>query len=79
MVKVKAKIDFFYRNYNKKCLDNKLENKLMLQRQLGLPQRADVPMIGLVSRLTHQKGCDLIINIIDRLRMAVLNLTIFRI
>ena len=56
-----------YRNYNKKCLDNKLENKLMLQRQLGLPQRADVPMIGLVSRLTHQKGCDLIINIIDRL------------
>ena len=39
----------------------------MLQQQLGLPQRADVPMIGLVSRLTHQKGCDLIINIIDRL------------
>lgn len=56
-----------YRNYNKRCLDNKLENKLMLQQQLGLPQRADVPMIGLVSRLTHQKGCDLIINIIDRL------------
>ena len=55
-----------YRNYNKKCLDNKLENKLMLQRQLGLPQRADVPMIGLVSRLTHQKGCDLIITITKR-------------
>ena len=39
----------------------------MLQSQLNLPRRADVPMIGLVSRLTHQKGCDLIINIIDRL------------
>ena len=39
----------------------------MLQSQLNLPKRADVPMIGLISRLTHQKGCDLIINIIDRL------------
>ena len=24
-------------------------------------------MIGLISRLTHQKGCDLIVSIIDRL------------
>ena len=51
---------YIYRNYNKKCLDDKHENKIMLQRELGLPQREDIPMIGLVSRLTHQKGCDLI-------------------
>ena len=24
-------------------------------------------MIGIISRLTHQKGCDLIVNMIDRL------------
>ncbi len=47
--------------------NKKIENKLILQQELGLPQRADVPMIGLVSRLTHQKGCDLIINIIEEL------------
>ena len=39
----------------------------MLQRQLGLPQRADVPMIGLVSRLTHQKGIDLVTAVMDRI------------
>ncbi len=58
---------YIFRNYNLKCVKNKTENKLMLQSQLNLPRRADVPMIGLISRLTHQKGCDLIINIIDRL------------
>ena len=48
-------------------MEGKLKNKLELQKQLGLPQKESTPMIGLVSRLTHQKGCDLIINIIDRL------------
>ena len=38
----------------------KTENKLALQRELGLPERADVPMIGIVSRLTDQKGFDLV-------------------
>ena len=27
----------------------------------------DIPIIGIVSRLTNQKGCDLIINILDRI------------
>lgn len=34
--------------------------KQALQEQLGLPQRADVPLIATVSRLTDQKGFDLI-------------------
>ena len=58
---------FIFKNFNINSLDNKVENKLALQRELGLPQKKDTPMIGLISRLTHQKGCDLIVNMIDRL------------
>ncbi len=34
-------------------------NKTALQRELGLPERLDVPLIGMVSRLTEQKGIDI--------------------
>jgi starch synthase len=34
--------------------------KQALQQELGLPQRADVPIVATVSRLTDQKGFDLI-------------------
>lgn len=56
-----------YRNFNYNSIGNKKQNKLALQRELGLPQKENTPLIGLVSRLTHQKGCDLIVNMIDRL------------
>lgn len=56
-----------FNNYDIDNLEGKLKNKLELQKELGLPQKEETPVIGLVSRLTHQKGCDLIINIIDRL------------
>jgi len=53
-------------------LERKRENKLGLQRMLGLPERGDVPLIGLVSRLVEQKGIDLIAHTIeDILRMDV--------
>ncbi|MGZ3438108.1 MAG: glycogen synthase, partial [Polyangia bacterium] len=35
--------------------------KAALQRELGLPVRADVPLSGSISRLTDQKGVDLIL------------------
>ena len=38
----------------------KEENKLALQRELGLPEDKNAFVIGLVSRLTDQKGIDLI-------------------
>ena len=41
-------------------LDKKRENKLALQRELGLPERKEVPLVGMVSRLTAQKGFDLV-------------------
>lgn len=53
--------------YDYKTLDNKYLNKEELQKELNLPVNKDIPMIGLVSRLTHQKGCELIIKIIDEI------------
>jgi len=41
-------------------LDKKTENKLFLQKKLGLTQSADLPLICVVSRLFPQKGVDLI-------------------
>lgn len=36
-------------------------NKAQLQRLVGLPERPNVPLIGLVSRLVSQKGIDLLV------------------
>ena len=56
-----------YVNYDIETIDNKHLNKEELQKELNLPIDKEVPMIGLVSRLTHQKGCDLIVKILDEL------------
>lgn len=49
-------IDTPYRN----SLSRKRRNKLALQRELGLPESEEIPVIGIVSRLVEQKGFDLI-------------------
>lgn len=67
---------FIFKNFKFETLNNKTINKLSLQKELGLPQKADTPMIGLVSRLTHQKGCDLIVNVIDRLLQRDIQLVV---
>lgn len=48
-------------------LEEKSKNKLSLQRQLGLEENADVPLIVMISRLTEQKGLDLITCVFDDL------------
>ena len=51
-----------YHNYNiKNYITGKRENKLSLQYQLGLKQDPDVLLIGMVSRLTFQKGADIVL------------------
>lgn len=49
-----------YTPYSADDISKKYENKRQLQKELGLPARADVPIIGIISRLTAQKGFDLI-------------------
>ena len=58
---------FIFKNYSVKNFEDKLINKIELQKELGLKVSKDTPMIGMVSRLTHQKGCDLIINMLEGL------------
>jgi starch synthase len=41
--------------------------KAQLQQRFGLPVRVDVPVLGLISRLTEQKGLDLICECADDL------------
>ena len=45
--------------YDASCLDRKASNKRALQRRLNL-EPSDELLIGLVGRLTHQKGIDLV-------------------
>ena len=47
-------------------LDHKMENKLALQKELGLEENQDKFVIGLISRLTNQKGLDLVSSIIPQ-------------
>jgi starch synthase len=47
--------------------EGKADNKLALQRELGLPQDKDTILFAMVSRLTDQKGLDLIAYVMDEL------------
>jgi starch synthase len=48
------------RRYGPRTLNLKRENKEALQRRLGLAVDPGVPLLGIVSRYTHQKGSDLV-------------------
>jgi starch synthase len=48
--------------YDAASLEGKREVKIALQRELGLAPRADAMLIGMVSRLSHQKGIDLLLD-----------------
>lgn len=44
----------------------KTANKAKLQQMVKLPQRDDVPLFAFVSRLVHQKGVDLILEVMEQ-------------
>jgi len=64
--------DRIFANYSVHNLEGKLTNKQMLQKSLGLQERIDIPLIGIISRLVDQKGFDLINYVMeDILRMDI--------
>lgn len=54
-------------HFSKSNLEGRIKNKLALQENLGLPQDKNVPLIGIVSRLTDQKGFDIIASELDNM------------
>lgn len=55
------------RRYNVHALGGKAVNKRALQARAGLPIDDDVPLLAMVSRLTEQKGVDLVLAIVKAL------------
>jgi starch synthase len=53
--------------YGPDSLDRKLANKRALKHRVGLAGNHEVPLAALVSRLTHQKGIDIVIEAMPQL------------
>lgn len=68
--------DMIYKNFTADDMSGKAENKAQLQKELGLPQKADVPVIGIVSRLADHKGFDLVKCVIEDILKADVQLVV---
>jgi starch synthase len=65
--------------YSLKAMEGKAENKRRLQTELGLTVDESIPLIGMVGRLTNQKGLDLVDCVLgdlmnERVQLAVLGM-----
>ena len=56
-----------FKNFDVKTLKNKVQNKLKFQEEMALEVNENIPMIGMVTRLTHQKGIDLVLHVADEI------------
>lgn len=65
-----------YTNYDWDSLRRKKKNKLSLQKELGLEEKSDIPLVGLASRLAEQKGYNLVIENLDILLRLSLQIVI---
>ena len=54
-------------HYDANSLDKKLANKRALKQRVGLAGAHEVPLAAIVSRLTHQKGIDILVQAIPEL------------
>lgn len=57
-------------------LPSKAQNKSKLQQRLGLPVNKDIPMLGMVSRLTEQKGLDLLLCMMEEIMACDLQMVV---
>ncbi len=54
------------KHYGPRRLEDKAANKAALQAEMGLEVHADRPLLAVVSRLTEQKGLDLLLDVAAR-------------
>jgi len=62
-------------NFDSSTLDKKKENKRRLQEALGLPL-TDAPMLSMITRLTEQKGLDIVSVVMEELMSLDIQLVI---
>lgn len=65
-----------FKNYDYDTIELKKENKRGLMNMLGLEYNENRPLIGMVTRLTEQKGLDLILTVINEICQADCQLVI---
>ncbi|PWB38829.1 MAG: hypothetical protein C3F02_01940 [Parcubacteria group bacterium] len=65
-----------YKNYDYKSIDQKKTNKTQVQKLFKLPVAEEVPLICTTSRVTYQKGFELILRIIEPLMDLELQLLV---
>ncbi|MDD3006579.1 MAG: glycogen/starch synthase [Candidatus Pacebacteria bacterium] len=61
--------------YNANNFDDKYKNKTLLQKEYGLKVDKDIPLLGMVTRITEQKGFDLLMEVIEpllRLKLQII-------
>ena len=54
-----------YKHYDVDSIDKKVENKIAIQKEYGLPISTNTPLIVMATRLVSHKGLDLISRIMD--------------
>ena len=65
-----------FENFSSASPENKALHKAKLQEYLGLPKKADAPLIGIVSRLVGHKGFDLVKCVFEDMLRADLQVAI---
>ncbi len=62
--------------YSRASLEGKFENKAALASKFGMMADLDTPMVGMIARMVEQKGYDLLIDSIDELAKAGVQLVV---
>lgn len=60
---------FLVQRYSARNMSGKLKCKLSLQKELGFEQSPQIPLLGFVGRLDHQKGPDIVLDAVDSLTL----------
>jgi starch synthase len=58
------------KRFNDRSLRDRVQNKLVMQRELGFEQSSRIPLLGMVSRLMPQKGFELLSDLRNCLQRA---------
>ena len=61
---------FLPHQYSARNLSGKTDNKLELQKELGLPPEPDAPLFGNITRLADQKGVDIQLGALEEMLSA---------